>query len=36
MKKVVIGIIAVVVLLALFSGCGYNGLVKLDEDVKTK
>ncbi|MFD0942169.1 LemA family protein [Pedobacter boryungensis] len=36
MKKVVIGILAVVVLLALFSGCGYNGLVKLDEDVKTK
>jgi LemA protein len=36
MKKVVIGIIGVVVLLALISGCGYNGLVKLDEDVKTK
>jgi LemA protein len=36
MKKVVIGIIAVVVLLALISGCGYNGLVKMDEDVKAK
>lgn len=36
MKKVVIGIVAVVVLLALVSGCGYNGLVKLDENVKSK
>ena len=36
MKKVVIGIIAVVVLLALIGGCGYNGLVKMDEDVKAK
>lgn len=36
MKKVVIGIVAVVVLLALIGGCGYNGLVKMDEDVKTK
>lgn len=36
MKKVVIGIIVVVALLALIGGCGYNGLVKLDEDVKTK
>lgn len=36
MKKVLIGIIAVVVLLILINGCGYNGLVKMDEDVKTK
>ena len=36
MKKIVIGIVAVVVLLALISGCGYNGLVKMDEDVKNK
>ena len=36
MKKIVIGIVAVVVLLALIGGCGYNGLVKMDEDVKTK
>lgn len=36
MKKVVIGIVVVVALLALIGGCGYNGLVKLDEDVKTK
>jgi LemA protein len=36
MKKILIGIVAVVVLLALVGGCGYNGLVKMDEDVKTK
>lgn len=36
MKKVLIGIVAVVVLLVLVSGCGYNDLVRLDEDVKTK
>ncbi len=36
MKNVVIGIVVVVALLALIGGCGYNGLVKLDEDVKTK
>lgn len=36
MKKVLIGIVAIVALLALLSGCGYNSLVQLDEDVKTK
>ncbi|MDQ7948343.1 MAG: LemA family protein [Pedobacter sp.] len=37
MKKIVIGVIAVVVLLALISGCnGYNKLVKLDTDVQNK
>ncbi|MGE6221684.1 LemA family protein [Nubsella zeaxanthinifaciens] len=36
MKKVLIGIVAVLAIIALFSGCGYNSLVKLDEDVKTK
>ena len=37
MKKSVIVIIAVVVLLAVFSGCNtYNSLVTLDEGVKTK
>ncbi len=37
MKKVVIGIIAVVVLLIFVGGCGgYNGLVTKDEDVKAK
>lgn len=37
MKKIVIGIVAVVALLALISGCNsYNGLVKMDEDVKNK
>lgn len=37
MKKVVIGVIALVVLIAIVSGCnGYNGLVKMDVDVQTK
>ncbi|MBY0245614.1 MAG: LemA family protein [Sphingobacteriaceae bacterium] len=36
MKKVLFGILGVVVLIALLSGCGYNGLVKLDENVKSK
>ncbi|RZJ74715.1 MAG: LemA family protein, partial [Flavobacterium sp.] len=36
MKRIVIGIVAVVALVALISGCGYNGLVKMDEDVKNK
>ncbi|MNK27938.1 LemA family protein [compost metagenome] len=36
MKKVLIGIVAIVAIVALFSGCGYNSMVKLDEDVKTK
>lgn len=36
MKKIVLGLVAVVVLLVLVSGCGYNGLVRMDEDVKTK
>lgn len=36
MKKVIIGIVAVVVLLALLGGCGYNNLVKMDEEVKAK
>ena len=36
MKKAVIGILGVVILLVLVSGCGYNSMVKLDEDVKTK
>jgi LemA protein len=36
MKKVLIGFVAVLAIIALFSGCGYNSLVKLDEDVKTK
>jgi LemA protein len=37
MKKIVIGVIALVVLLAVVSGCnGYNKLVTLDVDVQTK
>lgn len=36
MKKIVLGLVAVVVLLVLVSGCGYNGLVKMDEGVKNK
>jgi LemA protein len=36
-KPVIFGIIGVVILIALFSGCnGYNKLVKLDVDVQTK
>jgi len=37
MKKIVLVIIGVLILFVAFSGCsGYNNLVKLDEDVKTK
>lgn len=36
MKKGLLAIIAILVLLVAVSGCGYNGLVKLDEDVKAK
>lgn len=36
MKKTVLAIVGVLVLLVAISGCGYNGLVKLDEDVKAK
>lgn len=37
MKKIVIGVIALVVLLAVVGGCnGYNKLVTLDVDVQTK
>ncbi len=37
MKKIVIGVIALVVLLAVVSGCnGYNSLIKLDETVINK
>lgn len=37
MKKIVIGLVAVLVLLIAVSGCNsYNGLIKMDEDVKTK
>ncbi|MCY1525400.1 Protein LemA [compost metagenome] len=37
MKKIVFGVIAFLVLLAIVSGCnGYNNLVKLDVDVQTK
>ena len=37
MKKIVIGIIGVVILLIIFAGCnGYNSLVKMDVDVQTK
>jgi LemA protein len=35
MKKTLIVIVAVVAFLALFSGCGYNSLVQMDENVKT-
>ncbi|MBC8985893.1 LemA family protein [Pedobacter sp. N36a] len=36
MKKTVVAIVGILVLLVVVSGCGYNGLVKLDEDVKAK
>ncbi len=36
MKKVIIGIVAVVAVLALLGGCGYNNMVQLDETVKTQ
>jgi len=37
MKKVIIGIVAIVLLLAVVSGCnGYNNLIKLDETVINK
>jgi LemA protein len=36
MKKVLIGIVAMVAFVTLFSGCGYNSMVSLDEAVKTK
>ena len=36
MKKVVLAIVGVLVLLVVVSGCSYNSLVKLDEDVQTK
>ena len=37
MKKIVFGVIALVVLIAVVSGCnGYNSLVKMDVDVQTK
>jgi LemA protein len=36
MKKTVLAIAAILVLMVSLSSCGYNGLVKLDEDVKAK
>ncbi|MDB5021953.1 MAG: LemA family protein [Pedobacter sp.] len=37
MKKIVLVVVGVLILFIAFSGCsGYNNLVKLDEDVKTK
>ncbi|MES2651939.1 MAG: LemA family protein [Bacteroidota bacterium] len=37
MKKIVIGVIAFIVIIAVVSGCnGYNNLVKMDVDVQTK
>jgi LemA protein len=37
MKKIVLVVVGVLILFVAFSGCsGYNNLVKLDEDVKTK
>ena len=37
MKKIVLVVVGIIVLFVAFSGCsGYNNLVQLDEDVKTK
>lgn len=36
MKKLVLGIIGALFLTTTLSSCGYNSMVKLDEDVKTK
>ena len=36
MKKTVLAIVGILVLFVAISGCGYNNLVKLDEDVKAK
>lgn len=36
MKRTVLGIVGILFLGVLFSGCGYNSMVKLDEDVKAK
>jgi LemA protein len=36
MKKLVFGILAAVIAVTTLSSCGYNSMVKLDEDVKSK
>lgn len=36
MKKTVLGILGMLVLVVTMSGCGYNSMVKLDENVKAK
>jgi LemA protein len=36
MKKIVLIVVGLFVAVIAFSGCGYNSMVKLDEDVKTK
>lgn len=36
MKRTVLGILGILFLGILFSGCGYNDMVKLDEEVKAK
>jgi LemA protein len=36
MKKAILGLIGAVFFTTMLSSCGYNSMVKLDEDVKTK
>lgn len=36
MKKIVLGMIGALFLTSMLSSCGYNSMVNLDEDVKTK
>jgi len=36
MKRIVLGALAALFMTTMLSSCGYNSMVKLDEDVKTK
>jgi len=36
MKKAILGVVGALFFTTMFSSCGYNSMVKLDEDVKTK
>jgi LemA protein len=36
MKKTVLGIVGILILVVAMSGCGYNSMVNLDENVKAK
>ena len=36
MRKIILGVIALLSITVLFSGCGYNGMVSLDEGVSSQ